>query len=129
MTYEFKLQLMPGYVRVDVAGIRRFGDAAFEAGVVGRRIVEYCVNAGIFRVLVILNLKGALSPIDSHEIVVSSASYGWTHEFRLAFVDPNEESLADVQFTETVAVNRAYSVKAFSNEDDAVTWLLKEDYD
>ena len=127
MTYEFDLELMPGYVRVEVSGVRRFGDAAFEAGIVGRRIVEFCANAEVYRVMVVLKLKGALSPIDSHEIVVSSESYGWTRDFRLAFVDPDEESLADVQFTETVAVNRAYAVRAFRTEDDARAWLMAGD--
>ena len=127
MAYEFDLQLMSGYVRAEVSGARRFGDAAFEAGIVGRKIVEFCRDADVYRVMVVLKLKGALSPIDSHEMVVSSESYGWTHDFRLALVDSDEESLADVQFTETVAINRAYSVRAFRTEDDALAWLLTED--
>ena len=126
MPYEVDIQLRENYVRVHVTGERRTGDAAVEAGQVGQRTVEFCRNAEVYRVLVVLNLSGRLSAIDSYEIVDQSKDYGWDHNYRLAFVDTNEDSADDVKFTETIAVNRAYAVKQFSGEAEALGWLLDE---
>lgn len=123
MPYEIDIQPRQDYVRVHVTGERRYGDAALEAGQAGQQIVEYCRNANKYRVLVVLNLRGRLSATDSYEIVESSKDYGWDHAYKLAFVDTNEESIDDVRFTETVAVNRAYSVRVFADEAEAIDWL------
>jgi len=95
MAYEIDLQTMDNYVRVHVTGERRYGDAAMEASQAGQKIVEYCRQTDIYRVLVVLNLRGRLSAIDSLEIVTRSQEYGWD-----------------------------YSVKAFNDEAKAVDWLL-----
>ncbi len=108
MPYEIDLQTNENYVRVHVTGERRYGDAAVEASQAGHQIVEYCRDADIYRVLVILNLRGRLSAIDSLEMVANAQEYGWDYAFKLAFVDTNNDSVDDVKFTETVAVNRAY---------------------
>ena len=126
MPYELDIQLHNNHVRVHATGERRYGDAAFEAGQAGHRIVEFCRNAKVYRVLVILNLSGRLSAVDSYEIVDQSKDYGWDHNYRLAFVTTNEDSADDVKFTETIAVNRAYSVKQFADEAEALEWLLAE---
>ena len=124
MHYELDFQTNENYVRVHVTGDRRYGDAAVEASQAGHQIVEYCRNANIYRVLVILDLGGRLSAYDSLEMVSQSREYGWDFSFKLAFVNANNDSFDDVQFTETVAVNRAYSVKAFTDEAKAVDWLI-----
>ncbi len=126
MPYEVDIELRENHVRVYVTGERRTGDAAFEAGQAGRHIVEFCRNAEIYRVLVVLNLSGRLSAIDSYEIVDQSKDYGWDFNYRLAFVATNQESADDVKFTETIAVNRAYAVKQFGDEAEALVWLLAE---
>ena len=126
MPYEVDIELLDNHVRVYVTGERRTGDAAFEAGQAGQHIVEFCRNSEVYRVLVVLNLGGRLSAIDSYEIVDQSKEYGWDFNYRLAFVATNEDSADDVKFTETIAVNRAYSVKQFSDEAEALEWLLEE---
>ena len=126
MPYELDIQLHNNYVRAHATGERRYGDAAFEAGQTGQHIVEFCRNAEVYRVLVILDLSGRLSAVDSYEIVDQSKEYGWDHKFRLAFVTTNEDSADDVKFTETIAVNRAYAVKQFADEAEALEWLLDE---
>ncbi len=124
MPYETEIELQRDYVRIEVTGERRYGDAASDASQVGQRIVEFCRETDNYRVLVILNLRGRLSATDSYDMVEDAKEYGWDRRFKLAFVDTNKESLDDVRFTETVAVNRAYSVRAFSDEAEAIDWLL-----
>ena len=124
MPYKIDFHTNENYVRVHVTGDRRNGDAVVEASRAGCQIVEYCRDVNIYRVLVILNLRGRLSAFDSLEMVTQSREYGWDHGFKLAFVDAKNDSADDVKFTETVAVNRAYSVKAFTDEAKAVDWLI-----
>lgn len=126
MAYEVDIELRGKYVRVHVTGERRTGDAAFEAGVAGRRIVEFCRQSDVYRVMVVLELSGRLSAVDSYEIVDQSREYGWDHNFRLAFVAMDDDSAEDVKFTETIAVNRAYAVRQFTDETEAEAWLLAE---
>jgi hypothetical protein len=124
MPYKVALQVRHDHVRAEVTGNRRLGDAATNAGLAGKQIVELCRNTGIYRVLVVLDLAGRLSALDSYEMVVNSKEYGWSHAFKLAFVEKNGESFDDSLFTETVAVNRSYAVKVFADETDAIEWLL-----
>jgi hypothetical protein len=124
MPYEASIEVREDHLRVSVTGTRRLGDAASDAGDVGARVVGACREHGIYRVLLLLNLSGRLSAFDSYEMVANARDYGWTHAFRLAIVDSNPRSMVDSEFTETIAVNRAYGVKAFRNEDEALQWLL-----
>lgn len=124
MGYETRIDVTADYVRAEVTGTRRLGDAAADAAESGKQIVTACRGSGLNRVLVILGLEGRLSAVDSYEIVTNSAEYGWSHDFKLALVNGDAASFDDSLFTETIAVNRAYTVKVFAVEADALTWLL-----
>ncbi len=80
-------------------------------------------KTGITDCLLVLNLKGPLSPMDSFDIVATSEEIGWQRHFRVAMVDCNTESAEDTHFTEVVASNRAFPVRVFDNEEDALAWL------
>lgn len=125
MAYEVKLQAHENYLEFRVFGDRLSGDAVADADLVGQQILEQCRDHGINNILLILELTGAVSAIDIYQIVTNSEQYGWQHHLKMAWVDLNPASHADSQFTETVAVNRAYLVKTFDNEEDAREWLLK----
>jgi len=124
MGYETRITEYPDYVRVHVVGKRSPGHSVANADRVGKMIVELCEEKGINNILLVLELTGRLGPLDSMGIVTHSQEYGFHHNFRLAFVDLNAESYRDSLFTETVAVNRSYSMKVFDNEQDAREWLL-----
>ena len=124
MSYEVKLEIQQEYIRAEVSGTRTLGNAAQEAGTAGKHILKVCNDTDTNRVLLLLNLRGRLSALDSFEMVTESRDYGWTHAIKMAIVDLNRRSYEDSLFTETVAVNRSYSVKVFDNEADALEWLL-----
>ena len=124
MAYDSHITEFPGYVRVHVCGQRAPGQSVADADHVGKMVVEYCKDNDIDRILLVLELEGRLGPLDAVGIVTHSPDYGWHHGLRLAFVDLNAESYRDSLFTETVAVNRSYSMKVFDNEQDAREWLL-----
>ena len=124
MTYEAHMTPFPGYVRVHVRGERKPGQSVANADHVGKMVVDYCKDNDIDRILLVLELKGRLGPLDAMGIVTHAPDYGFHHGLRLAFVDLNAESYRDTLFTETVAVNRSYSMKVFDNEEDAREWLV-----
>jgi hypothetical protein len=124
MPYDATIQTFDDYIRADVTGTRVPGQVVADADVVGEELVSLCRETGIKKVLLVIELTGRLSAVDAYEIVSSSEQYGWSREFRLAFVNLNAESLEDSYFTETVAVNRAYSMNVFDNEEEAKAWLL-----
>jgi hypothetical protein len=124
MPYDATIQTFDDYIRADVTGTRVPGQVVADADVVGEELVSLCPETGSKKVLLVIELTGRLSAVDAYEIVSSSEQYGWSREFRLAFVNLNAESLEDSYFTETVAVNRAYSMNVFDNEEEAKAWLL-----
>ena len=125
MAYETNITEFPGYLRVHVCGERAPGHSVTNADRVGKMIVEYCRDNDIDRIMLVLELGGRLGPLDAVGIVTHAPDYGFHHGLRLAFVDLNTESFPDNLFTETVAVNRSYSMKVFDNEQNAREWLLK----
>ena len=124
MPYDATIQTFDDYIRADVTGTRVPGQVVADADVVGEELVSLCRETGIKKVLLVIELTGRLSAVDAYEIVSSSEQYGWSREFRLAFVNLNAETLEDSYFTETVVVNRAYSMNVFDNEEEAKAWLL-----
>lgn len=124
MSYEAKIETFSDHIRAVVSGTRTPGTAVANADLVGQRLVELCQKTGIKKVLLVINLSGRLSATDAYDIVANSEQYGWSREFKLALVDLNAESLEDSFFTETVAVNRAYPMSVFDNEEEAKDWLL-----
>lgn len=124
MPYNVEIQVFANHLRIGVSGDREAGDAVADASMVGQQIVAQCRDTGINNILLVLKLAGHASAIDVYKIITESQQYGWNHEMKAAFVDLNAESLSDVQFAETVAVNRAYRVRVFDNEDGATDWLL-----
>lgn len=123
MPYNSDIQVCDGYIRIDVSGERVPGHIASDSGNVMEQTMDAIAKTGVTDCLLVLNLTGPLSPMDAFDIVSMSEEVGWKRNFRVAMVDrqPNPES--DVQFTETVASNRAYPVRVFENEEDALEWL------
>lgn len=124
MAYETHITDYPDYVRVHVCGERSPGQSVANADRVGKMIVDYCRDKGVDKILLVLELEGRLGPLDAVGIVTHSPDYGFHHGFKLAFVDLNADSYRDSLFTETVALNRAYSMKVFDREQAAREWLL-----
>jgi hypothetical protein len=124
MPYQANIEALPNHIRAEVSGTRIPGEAVADASLVGQEIVRLCREKGIGRVLLVLNLSGRLSVTDAYDIVANSEQYGWSRQTKLAFVDLNRDSLKDSQFIETVAVNRAFPMAVFDNEEEARDWLL-----
>jgi hypothetical protein len=124
MAYDVEYQVLDDHIRIDVAGERVPGNVAMDSSVVLERTMELIQETGVTNCLLILNLAGPLSAMDSFDLVSISEDIGWKRDFRVALVNVHPESLEDAQFTEIVAGNRAYALRVFDNEEDAKDWLL-----
>ncbi|MDH3351896.1 MAG: hypothetical protein OEM60_08185 [Gammaproteobacteria bacterium] len=125
MAYKAEIRTCPDHIRVDVSGHRKPGKAVRNAYEIGKQIIAESRKTDIDKVLLVSRLTGRLPALDAYKMVAGLEDVGWSRSTRLAFVDLNAESRADSLFTETVAVNRAYLMKVFDNENDARRWLLE----
>lgn len=123
MSYDFKIDVRDGLVCVNVSGDRGTGDHVANADEVGEEIVRVCRETGINRILLLSKLTGRASPLEQFRTVVHSIQYGWSRDYRLAFVDLDKGSDTELRFVETVALNRVFKVQAFGNEVAARQWL------
>lgn len=102
------------------------GDNTVET--VGRYLDELagiCARNGCARLLIEENLHGpSFSMTDVYAVVVEAARKVPPTLRKIAFVDVNPEHRADnMEFAETVAVNRFVNVRRFAAIDEAVRWL------
>ena len=124
MSYETRFEVLDDHIRIEVFGERVPGDVGTDSGQVVEKTVQVIEKTRITNCLLVLNLSGGLSPMDAFDIVAASEQAGWQRNFRVAMVERNATALEDTHFTEIVAGNRAFPVRVFDNEDDALDWLL-----
>jgi hypothetical protein len=123
MPYQSDIQVCDGLIRIAVSGERVPGHVARDSTEVMEKTMDAIASSGITDCLLMLNLTGPLSPMDAFDVVSVSEEVGWKRHFRVAIVDCNASSSADVQFTELVASNRAFPVRVFESEGEAMEWL------
>jgi len=124
MSYDADYQVLDDHIRIEVSGERIPGNVAIDSSVVMEKTMELIQKSGIRNCLILLDLTGPLSAMDSFDIVSISEEVGWKRDYRVALVNLHAETLEDAQFTEVVASNRAYPIRVFDNEEDAKDWLL-----
>ncbi len=124
MPYESTFEPFEHYARVEISGERRPGHEVADAIDGGRKISAVCRSHGVKKLLVIFKMTGRLPATDAHEIYSNPDAFGWSRDIKVALVDENPDSQQDSLFSETVAVNRAYYMQVFDEEDEALEWLL-----
>ena len=84
-----------------------------------------CAQLERAAILIEENLEGpGLGLVDIFEIVTEGTERSWPYVRRLAYVDVNPaHSRPDMQFAETVAVNRGINMRLFSTLAEAEKWL------
>lgn len=122
MGYELSVEDRGGYLHVRVTGEN--SPQAVRGYLADLRTI--CIERGSDAVLIEESLQGpGLALLEIFQI----ASEGCRHGLeigRIAFVDVvPEHSAADMQFAETVAVNRGLNIRRFRTVQDAERWLLE----
>lgn len=88
---------------------------------------DACVEHNCFRVLGIGFTTVPQSTSDGFENAKLWARLGLTGRYRVARVEVNPSAVQNAQFIETVLVNRGFSVRLFSDVEQARAWLGSDD--
>lgn len=130
MSVEYRIENKYDYCRLYVSGEWTRGQEANEAKKIWEELMEVSKQTDISRVIAVFDIPGSLPTMEAFEIASAPISSGWrNHRWKIALVYPYPERYESNLFSETVAVNRGYNVKAFRNELDALAWLGIESTD
>ena len=129
MSVEYRIENKYGYCRLYVSGEWTRGQEANEAKTIWEELVEVSRQTEIFRLIAVFDIPGCLPTMEAFEIASAPVSSGWNNLWKVALVYPYPERFESNLFSETVAVNRGYNVKAFRDELDALAWLGLESTD
>jgi hypothetical protein len=87
-------------------------------------IASHITQPGEYDVLVDTRAAEAtLSITDLYELGQSLADHPALHQSKIGILVP-ERAMDQAAFFETVAVNRGFRIKAFTNFEQAITWLV-----
>lgn len=124
MSIEYRIEAVQGFIRLDVSGEWTYGSEAREAKQVWRQVADACKEQGFERILAVFDVPGRLPTFAAYDIASDPESLGFNHRYKVALVYTYQERFDSNLFSETVAVNRGFKVKAFIDESDAQNWLL-----
>lgn len=124
MTYELEIAEKDDFVVTVLSGVRTPETLIAAAS----KTTVFCKERGYSRLLIDLRkMSGGLDTLETFEV----AGHGIPNQkhvrnlVRSAIVD-HPENLDRIRFFETVAINRGFNVKVFSDEARAVAWLLAD---
>jgi hypothetical protein len=119
--YRFAVEPRSGYLHISVTGENTVANVRRILG----DVLRACADHGCARVLVEEHLIGpSLGMIDVFEIISEGSQAGSTALEQIAYVDTNpEHDAAQLEFIETVAVNRGVRIRVFATVAEAHAWL------
>lgn len=123
MSYELIIKKEPDYLHVQVIGIRTLATVIDMA----RDVVAACDEHGYRKALVdVREMIGRLEFHESYQIGTKDLQKlrRAGRKTQVSIID-REENRPRFEFLETVARNRLFNIRIFSNDDEAVNWLLE----
>ena len=126
MSYDLTFQMKSNHIRVDVSGNQTLPEKKNQdkALTVMTEVLDQCHVKGINRILAVWNVTGPIETMQAYELGTAPDKFGWRRSFKVAAANLDKRSQDSSRFTETVLVNRGYTVKIFDNVHDAEKWLL-----
>lgn len=119
-TYRLTIRQEPSYLHVIVTGSNSWENVhAYLA-----EIMRECMARRTYRLLIEERLEGPrLGTMDVYQIAAEGADRARGLFEAIAYVDVNARG-GQMEFAETVAVNRGLPVTVFASVDEARKWLL-----
>lgn len=118
--YELTLEPRDGYLRAFVRGNLAAPETRVEAWT---EIIAHC-RAGTWKKLLVVQISpGNSTPTDAFVSSRGIAAIG-LDGIKIAFADLDPANFENNQFGETVAANRGVNARVFTNEDEALEWLI-----
>lgn len=119
--YRFAVEPRPGYLHISVTGKNTVANVRR----ILRDVLRACADHGCKRVLIEEHLTGpSLGTVEVFEIVAEGSHAAGSAFEQMAYVDTNpEHDASQLEFIETVAVNRGVKVRVFATVAEAEAWL------
>ena len=119
--YRFAVDRCPEYLHISVRGENTVANVRR----VLRDVLQACGDHGCRRVLLEEHLTGpSLGTVEVFEIVAEGSHVAGSALEQIAYVDTNpEHDASQLEFIETVAVNRGVKVRVFATVAEAEVWL------
>jgi hypothetical protein len=124
MPYKVSMIEQDDHIRVEMSGERITGNEEADSVSAWSGVADVCREKKIDRILAVSKVTGRLPARAAHAIAYNPERFGWSKNFKLAYVALSEESRQDSLFAEDVAVSSGFQVRVFDSEDKAKAWLL-----
>jgi hypothetical protein len=122
MSYELTILPKPGYLHAIVTGVLSRENVAHYLADLRRE----CAARQCFRVLIEERLDGPrLGIMDVFRIISEESKHAVGVMEAVAYVDMNDTGDSEMEFAETVAVNRSVPARVFSSLADAERWIRR----
>jgi hypothetical protein len=112
------------YLRLDVSGEYTPGAEAEEATRFWAQAAATCREHKLTRVLAVFDVPGKMPTFAAFDVASNPPAINWDYRVKVALVYTHKDRFESNLFSETVAVNRGYQVKAIQDEPNAIAWLL-----
>lgn len=126
MSVEYRIEAEREFLRLSVSGEWTQGKEVEETRKVWAELAEACEQQGMSRVMAVYDIPGRFPTMAAYNFASAFDVFGWKPHWKVALVYHYQERFESNLFTENVAVNRGFRVKAFTNESDAETWLTDQ---
>jgi len=122
MQYQLNMKKEPGYLYVQVTGIR----TPETVMAMGKEVIAECDARKYSRALVnVQGMKGGLKTFDAYKLGTEDLKQlRRPGRIKVSIVDL-EENQNRFRFLETVVHNQGFNLSIFSNVDEAITWLCE----
>lgn len=125
MGYKIDYQDDAEVLRVEITGVRSNDDLTSCEKKAWREVAKIAREKNLAKILVISNATGRYPTWDAYQINSSLEECGIQREWKIAFVNLDQDSFQEVKFAETVAVNRGFNVSVFNKQENALKWISK----
>lgn len=126
MPYDYNIENLDTYVRVEVRGHRRLETADADNKDLWTAVGRVCSESGVTRILTVYRMTGPFLPLVIFNLAENPQQIGWTKDHKVALVDGSGAQIEDWKTVETVAANRGFNVRAFEGIGAAEDWLLDD---
>lgn len=121
MAYKIKVNTEEGYILVE-----HYGETDLDENIqVGEKALQVAINNQIMNILI--DVTGITSEASIIDLFTSTKYHAETAKVKpLAAIYGRQDQKRELEFIETVGINRGMPIKAFTDRNAALKWLLKD---
>ena len=106
MPYQISHTVQENVLRVEVTGERSRETLVESAQNAWSRIAQTCTEAGLTKIMIISSATGSYPTLEAYEINTNLSALGVKRGWKIAFVSLDPDSIENIRFGATFAVNR-----------------------